>query len=219
MVKREIDFQFKARYYKLGDIDESTRAVWFVLHGYGQLAQYFITKFRPAEASKISIIAPEGLSRFYVDELRSTGRKTNRVGATWMTRENREMDIQNYINYLDRIYKSELKNTSIPVTVLGFSQGAATACRWVMNRIVAISRLVLWAGILPPDMNFEESTTVLRDKKIQFVYGRNDPFMTAERLAEMNDLTRRLQASVELITFDGGHDIDEATLRSLFDHS
>jgi hypothetical protein len=35
-----------ARYYTLGEISSATREVWFVIHGYGQLAEYFIRHFR-----------------------------------------------------------------------------------------------------------------------------------------------------------------------------
>ena len=38
-----IDFQFKARYYKLGELNANTKQVWWVLHGYGQLAQFFVS--------------------------------------------------------------------------------------------------------------------------------------------------------------------------------
>ena len=98
MKERNINFEFKARYYKLGDITHETKQVWFVLHGYGQLAQYFIKKFKAIESSQICIVAPEGLSKFYLESVtsRSAG-GSNRVGATWMTRENREVDIENYI--------------------------------------------------------------------------------------------------------------------------
>ena len=34
-----------ARYFTLGSLDNNTQQVWFVLHGYGQLAQFFIRKF------------------------------------------------------------------------------------------------------------------------------------------------------------------------------
>src|SRR5689334_7771778 len=104
MRQQEITFNFKARYYKLGEINSSTKAIWFVLHGYGQLAQYFLRKFRILEKYNICVIAPEGLSRFYLENITSpSGRNSDRVGATWMTKENRLMDIEHYIQYLNTI--------------------------------------------------------------------------------------------------------------------
>ena len=215
MTITEIEFSFKARYYKLGEVGKSTSQVWFVLHGYGQLAQFFVQKFQALTGHNICVIAPEGLSRFYLDELQASGRKNKRVGATWMTRENREMDIINYVRYLEAIYRAEKIERNMSVTVLGFSQGAATACRWLMNKQARFNRLILWAGVFPPDMAFDEGNVVLRDKEILFVHGDKDPFLTPERVEEMQTLTHRLHARVKTIEFDGGHDLDEAVLLAL----
>lgn len=212
MTEKTINFSYQARYYKLGEINASTRQIWFVLHGYAQLAQYFIRKFRTLEEHGICVIAPEGLSRFYLEDLRPSGRQNTRVGATWMTRENRLMDIANYVQYLNTLYKEEVGHSTIPVTVLGFSQGSATASRWVMSGQIAFSRLILWAGIFPPDMDFETGSKALRQKEVYLVYGNKDPFLNDERFAEMQTLTSRLNTSVKELTFNGEHDIDEQTL-------
>jgi predicted esterase len=212
MKENEISFPFKARYYKTGEINSSTRQVWFVLHGYGQLARYFINKFKILQLHNICVIAPEGLSHFYLEAPGPSGRKNNRVGATWMTKENRELDIANYIHYLDTIYSKELADTQLPVTVLGFSQGSATASRWIMNNRIQCDRLILWAGLFPPDMDFNEGSKLLKRKKIFVVYGKNDPFINDERVAEMKSLIQKLNAEVKDISFDGEHDIDEDTL-------
>jgi hypothetical protein len=88
MTQNELGFSFKARYSRLGEINDDTEQVWFVIHGYGQLAHYFIRKFALLENKNTCIIAPEGLSRFYVNELKEGGfRNSDRVGATWMTKE------------------------------------------------------------------------------------------------------------------------------------
>jgi predicted esterase len=212
MTEKKVNFSFLARYYKLGEINTSTRQIWFVLHGYGQLAQYFIKKFKILENHGICIIAPEGLSRFYLDELQPSGRKNSRVGATWMTKENRLMDIGNYVQYLNAVYTEEVKHASIPVTVLGFSQGSATASRWVMSNGISFSRLILWAGILPPDMDFETGSKTLHGKEVYLVYGKKDPFLNDERFSEMQTLTNKLNTVVKEITFDGEHEIHEPTL-------
>jgi len=213
MEQHDVSFSFKARYYKLGKIDANTRQVWFVIHGYGQLAQYFIRKFRVLEEHGICVIAPEGLSRFYLESFQAgSGRTNDRVGATWMTKENRLMDIENYLQYLNSVYDKELLHHQIPVTVLGFSQGSATASRWVLNDHVQCQRLILWAGIFPPDMDFNHGQEVLRNKDIYLVYGKTDPFLNDHRFAEMKLLTDKLKAHFTEVTFEGGHEIDSQTL-------
>jgi hypothetical protein len=44
-MQKELTFQFKARYFSSGAVTPTTKHIWFVLHGYGQLAEYFIRKF------------------------------------------------------------------------------------------------------------------------------------------------------------------------------
>jgi predicted esterase len=213
MTEHPVFFNFRARYYKLGEIAASTKQVWFVLHGYGQLAQYFIKKFKVLEGRGICVIAPEGLSRFYLEELQAPGRNNDRVGATWMTKENRLADIENYIQYLNTVYITEIASKFFPeITILGFSQGSATASRWVLDGKVKFNRLILWAGILPPDMNFETGSQVLQEKEIHLVYGIQDPFLTDTRSVEMNELTKKLNTRVQVTTFEGGHDINATTL-------
>jgi predicted esterase len=215
MQELSLEFPFKARYYQAGDINESTTQVWFVLHGYGQLARYFIKKFEILPPHHLCIIAPEGLSRFYVEPVEKraiTG--NNRVGATWMTAENRHVDIENYLRYLNAVHRSVMttKAKTLPVTILGFSQGAATATRWAIHNEVRYERLILWSGIFPPDMDFERAHTILATKTVALVYGKNDPYINDARLAEMTSLSDKLNLHPPIFTFEGGHEIDEKTL-------
>ncbi len=205
----ELTFPFKARYYKLGNITPSTTQCWFVLHGQGQLAQYFIKKFKQLESLGICVIAPEGMSRYYLNGY------NGRVGANWMTKENRVMDIENYIQFLNTLYRSENIPTHIQTTVLGFSQGAATASRWVMDGNVNFKKLILWGGIFPSDMDFEKGSDVFKNKEVCSVNGTNDPFIKDEHFSTMRNISERLNIDVHEIVFEGAHEIDEATLSKL----
>ncbi|MEZ4758913.1 MAG: hypothetical protein R2810_03875 [Flavobacteriales bacterium] len=100
MEERFIRVPRTARYHVLGD-PATARMVWVVLHGFGQLARFFLNKFEGLEEGLL-IAAPEGLSRFYLDE------QHQRVGATWMTREDREHEIGDQLSYLDALAASLL---------------------------------------------------------------------------------------------------------------
>jgi predicted esterase len=217
MTIQETDFNFKARYYKLGEIAPQTKKVWFVIHGYGQLAQYFIKKFSALENPETCVIAPEGLSRFYLEDVTKRSQSgNNKVGATWMTRENRLMDIENYLTYLNSIFRKEIPNSfSGQITLFGFSQGGATVSRWALDGKVSYDRLILWAGIFPNDMDFEKGTSLFKDKEIIEVFGDQDPFLTDSRLIEMKELNKKLSLEPTLIEFKGGHEIDQQTLLQL----
>jgi predicted esterase len=147
--------------------------VWFVCHGYGQLAAYFVRHFRvltDADPTTV-IIAPEGLSRFY---LNGTG---GRVGATWMTKEDRLAEIDDYVAYLNQLADQVLAAApaDVRITVLGFSQGAATVSRWLARARFRPARLVLWAGSFPPDMEFAARGAGLRRPGSVYQPRRPDP--------------------------------------------
>lgn len=211
------EFNFKGRYFKIGEINNQTKAVWFVLHGYGQLAQYFLPKFKSLVAHNVCVIAPEGLSHYYLEDVSTRGRTgSTRVGASWMTRENRLTDIENYITYLNSVFQREIGgHKNLDVTILGFSQGAATASRWALSDSIYFKRLILWAGILPPDMDFEKGKQLLKQKEVRIVYGKHDPFLSETRFGEMKTLSEKLEINPEPLVFDGAHEIHEATLLTL----
>jgi predicted esterase len=214
--EKELSFSFKGRYFKIEPANGIVRQVWFVLHGYGQLAQYFVRNFQSLNDYGITVIAPEALSRFYLEDVQSRSRSgNNRVGAAWMTRENRLTDIENYLTFLNGVYSTEIQDSSLPITVFGFSQGAATASRWALDGKINFNRLILWAGVLPPDMNFETGKIILQDKKIVLAYGNSDPFLNEDRFAEMQSLATKLGITAETRTFDGGHEIHQKTLIEL----
>ena len=211
-----VSFDFKARYFKSVEITPDTRQVWYVLHGYGQLARYFIRKFDAFADKNICVIAPEGLSHFYLEDVESRTRTgNNRVGASWMTRENRSLDMDNYLTLLNTIHEKETSNTQLPIVLFGFSQGCATITRWALQGLIPFQKLILWAGAFPPDMNFENGTRILAEKKVVGVFGNQDPFVTNERWEEMRRLNDRLKIIPEIIRFEGGHEIHTPTLMQL----
>src|SRR4051812_41555257 len=101
------------------------RSVWLIAHGYGHLANYFINKFSELNSTDNLVIVPEGLHRYYLNG------HSGKVGASWMTKEEREKDIEDYVNYLDKVYETYISplEDKIIVNALGFSQGGATICR------------------------------------------------------------------------------------------
>src|SRR6266545_261715 len=194
-----------ARYFTLGSAEHATD-VWWVCHGYGQLASRFLERFRPIEAERRCIVAPEGLSRFYLTD----NPAERRVGASWMTREDRLHEIDDYVRYLDGVY-AKLAPHDARVTALGFSQGTATVFRWAGLGSSRIDRLIVWGGEVPPDLDLKR----LRVPSLTLVYGTRDEFFTPKIISATEERLRAHKIGYDLMPFDGGHEIDEATLRRL----
>ena len=124
--EHHIEVRRTARYYTIGEPTKETRDVWIVCHGYGQLARLFVREFADVASAERLVVAPEALLRYYLSTEPGLHSAKSKVGATWMTREDRESDIADYVDYLDTLYAeifSRLRREDVSVTVLGFSQG------------------------------------------------------------------------------------------------
>ena len=200
-----------AHYYTLGNLNAGTQTVWLVCHGYGQLAKYFIRKFEVLNDGQQLIIAPEGLSKFYLQGF------NGRVGASWMTKEHRLDEIADNNRYLDLIMRGIRQQAPplVKIKVLGFSQGTATVCRWLAESKLAIDQLFLWAGTFPEDISFPFPNTNLIKTPVTLVYGENDPLITPDKIQGQKELFLRMGIMPEVVTYAGEHDLDAATLLAI----
>ncbi|MES3629813.1 MAG: hypothetical protein PPP56_06575 [Longimonas sp.] len=188
----------------------AAHTLWIVLHGYGQRAADFIKPFQAIQEDAVCVVAPEGLSRFYTKGMQGS------VGASWMTSAGRLDEIRDYLAYLNRLHASLCSNGGPRRThVLGFSQGAATACRWVARTSAPVDRLTLWSGGMPPDIDLATHSGVFRQLDISLVLGTDDSYI---EMSEREALARRLhEHDIEATsyTFDGGHRLHTDTLQKL----
>ncbi|MCB0789897.1 MAG: hypothetical protein KDB75_11365 [Flavobacteriales bacterium] len=212
MEERFIRVPRTARYHVLGD-PATARMVWVVLHGYGQLARFFLNKFEGLEDGLL-IAAPEGLSRFYLDA------QHQRVGATWMTREDREHEIGDQLSYLDALAASLLDGCpqAEGLGVLGFSQGVATACRWTALGKANAQHLVLWGGSMPPDLD----RSLMRERwggmQVHLVQGEKDELVPEEVVRANAAILQRAQVEHSVHHHAGGHALDAVLLGRLLVH-
>jgi predicted esterase len=212
-----------ARYVVLGAPDGPAQEVWVACHGYGQLATRFARHLRPAERAGRLIAVPEALSRFYLD---GAERRYERVGASWMTREAREADIADTVRYLDDVFvavcaRAGADPRAVPLGVLGFSQGTATASRWLHRSLLLrarprrVQRLVLWGGGLPPDLDPAAERAWLDDAALTFVAGEADEVVPPARVGEQVAAVRAAGVAAALRTYDGGHRLQPDLVREV----
>lgn len=207
-----------ARYAVLGEPGPEVQQIWIVCHGYRQLASRFLRRFQVLDHVSRLIVAPEALSRFYVDDHPGRHGPDSRVGATWMTREDRLVEIADYVAYLDRLYnrvREEVKSETIELHALGFSQGAATASRWFAMGQSRIHRLTIWGDLLPPDLDLDSERDLLREAGLTLVFASSEPNVTVEAIAKQKRALEAHGIPHRIITFQGRHGVDPATLLKL----
>jgi predicted esterase len=205
-MKHSIKVNKTATYHSEGDV-KTAKTIWIVLHGYGYSAKHFITKFEPILNNNVAIIAPEGLSKFYLNGVGFDGK----VGASWMTKEDRENEIKDYVNYLNQLYEvilEENNTTNLKINIVGFSQGGATASRWLANGKAKCNNFILWCSVFPEDMNFEKIANI----NTYFLYGNNDKYVTEERIEKQKELIDNSELNIKTTVFNGKHDVPETVL-------
>ena len=204
-------FAHEARYYTLNTFGPETTDVWFVCHGYGQLGEYFLRHFQHLPTTQHYCIVPQGLHKFYLKGF------DGRVGASWMTRDDRQLDIANIHSYLDSVWQRESARWAQAEQpprfhMLGFSQGVATLCRWLAHAQVPYYQLIVWAGIFPPDIDRLE---LFRQRPHYFIVGRQDPFFKEEHLEKHLMMLRKKGLNPQPRYFEGEHTLNPEILREL----
>lgn len=181
-----------------------------VCHGYAQLAEYFIKKFDFLDARTHFIIAPQGLSRFYLDQT------YGRVGASWMTKEDKETDLANQRAYFDAVFDPIFEDIDFDhyrLILFGFSQGVSTISRLAAYKKWPFYRMVLWAGSFPRELTRKDFLFTPSNARVIGCIGRQDIYYSEQLLAQekvkLNDL---FGAKSSQVVFDGKHEVTREEL-------
>ncbi|MEL6864471.1 MAG: phospholipase [Bacteroidota bacterium] len=211
MESHHIKVEKTAHYYTLGQVGAHIRHCWIVCHGYGQLADKFLEEFKQLEDGQSLVIAPEGLSRFY------WGGFTGPIVSSWMTSKNRLDEIADYTRFIQSLYDHYIPQLApnVRIHLLGFSQGTATQCRWILRKQPHFHNLILCSGFFPEDLDYPSLGSYWDDKQLIFTYGTLDRFLTPERTAFHEQVIREQQLEVEHIAFEGKHVIDQDVIKHL----
>ena len=203
-MKKSIQFQYETPYFQSHEPTGKEHAIWIVLHGYGQLAEFFIRKFLPHDSVERLFIAPEGTNHSYLKDFQG------RVGANWMTSYQRETAISNNHRYLNRMMEEVLSvfEKAPRIHLLGFSQGAATATRWASQWEGRLDSLILWGGGFAHDLELEVAKEKFASTEVILVHGLKDELVNEESKKRQEALLFELGKPLNLLTFSGGHEID-----------
>lgn len=209
-LEKSVSYNSTNTYETLNDFTDETKNVWIVFHGIGYLSKYFLKYFDELNPVDNYIIAPQAPSKYYLNS------SYKHVGASWLTKENTETEINNNLNYLDEILKVETMLSIRNLIIFGYSQGVSMAARWVAQRKIECNHLVLYAGGIPNELNENDFTHLGNNTQITIIVGNQDEYLTKERLSIEREKTRTIfNGRAKEHIFNGGHIIKKELINSL----
>jgi predicted esterase len=176
-------------------------------HGYAQNAGDMLAELRGVDAAaEWTTASVQALHRFY------RGRSDVTV-ASWMTREDRGLMIDDNIAYIDRAVSQVADGRLIERLVFcGFSQGVAMAFRAAVRGRHRTDLILALGGDVPPELLDDPA---VRFPRVLLARGNRDPLYAQETWDRNVARLRDRGTQVEALLFDGGHEwTDEFRLRA-----
>ena len=216
--EKTVNYTTTNSYSTLNHLSDTTENIWLVLHGIGYLSRYFLRHFESLPADKNYIIAPQAPSKYYL------GKAYTHVGASWLTQEDTQQEIENIMAYLDAVMSIERLSSSGGTSwpdrkfiVFGFSQGVSIATRWVAQRQVNCHQLVIYAGGIPDELRPSDFEFLRKNKtRIKILVGDRDEYLNPERQKKEERKIEKLFGNLaQIITFEGGHEVKKELVESL----
>jgi predicted esterase len=165
-------------------------------HGYAEdAATHLEALTRIPGADGWLLVSVQALHRFYT--------RDERVVASWMTRQDRELEIADNVDYVGRVLRHvrEEHRTRAPLVFAGFSQGGAMAYRAAASH--PANALIVLAADVPPDVTASPSVPL---PPVLVGRGVKDGWYTDAKLTADVAALRGVGAAVETCVFDGGHE-------------
>jgi predicted esterase len=166
-------------------------------HGYGERADDVLAQVGGIPgADRWTRVAPQALHRFY-------SRRHERVVASWMTRDDREMAIADNLAYVDRVLQEQAPPLGAALVFLGFSQGASMAYRAAILGSRPAAGVIAIAGDIPPEVKLFEASSAW--PPVLIGAGTRDDWFAARLDGDVAFLRSRGVAH-DVVRFDGAHE-------------
>lgn len=208
-MEKRIDLTLTAPYHTYGNLTTSTKTIIVAFHGYGQLAKYFIQKFDFLDEEKCYVIVPQGLSKFYL-------KNHTRVGASWMTKENRLLDLKNQLHYVQTVFEAETQGVDwakVRLIILGFSQGVATVSRWATANKILFDKFIVYAGQIAYELTEKDFDFKKSKSEVICLLGDNDQFYNGENVPKFEAGFKAVFPKGKFEIFEGKHEILREVLK------
>jgi predicted esterase len=208
--EKEISYKSTNSYSTLNNLTEATKNVWLVCHGMSYLSRYFLKYFKDLNPDKNYVIAPQAQSKYYIPPT------YKHVGASWLTKENTLRETDNVMRYYDAVLETENISKDKNIIVVGYSQGVSVAMRYIANRQLHCSQLVLMSGGIPKELVADDFKFLEEKTKITMIYGTQDEYLNDERMqSESNRVIELFGNDVTIKPFDGKHIVNVELINGL----
>jgi predicted esterase len=167
-------------------------------HGYGENAErLFEAMIEIPGLIGWHVAVVQALHPFY-------NTRTGEVVASWMTKLDRELAIEDNLRYVGDVVADIGKNVRIggPTIYLGFSQGTAMAYRAAASSTAGCDAVIALAGDVPAEIG-PDSTTGLR---VLIGRGTSDQWYDEAKMETDLARLRVMGAEAETCVFEGGHE-------------
>jgi predicted esterase len=143
-------------------------------------------------------------------------RRTDRVVASWMTRQDRELAITDNVAYVTTCIDAVAAEwPTIPkVMFAGFSQGVGMAFRAAARANRPVAGVIAVGGDIPPELapgSLEHVPAAL------IARGSSDDWYTAEKFADDERRLRACSVSVHALEFNAGHEWSSEVIAAVSD--
>jgi len=206
--EKEIVYTISNSYTTLNSLTSKTKNVIFACHGMGYLSRYFLKYFKGLNSDDNYIIIPQAQSKYYIAP------KMKHVGASWLTKENTQKEMENIISYFDNVLSNE-KIENLNFIFLGYSQGVSVAMRYLAKRKIIVSKLILMSGGIPKELTPKDFKYLKNKAVIYYVYGDKDEYITEDFLNSEKKRFEDLFSNINYIEFDGNHEIKTEIIESI----
>ncbi|MBU2996094.1 serine hydrolase family protein [Cellulophaga baltica] len=209
--EKTVSYTTTNTYETLNIYTPKTENVWLVFHGIGFLSRYFLKYFKDLNSEKNYIISPQAPSKYYLNNA------YKHVGASWLTKENTDLETKNIYNYIDSVLANENISADSNLILFGFSQGVSIATRYLKHKQLKCDSLILYAGSIPNELTKGDFDFITENKtKVKMIVGTEDEYITKERLSNEIEKAKTLfNEKAILITFEGGHEVKKNIINAL----
>ena len=178
------------------DAEGTPAGLIVAFHGYAQSADETLWDIRQIPGTDAwTVASAQGLHRFY-------NRNSEKVIASWMTRQDRDDAIADNVAYIDRAIDTVAVQG--PLVFAGFSQGAAMAYRAAVLGSHRAAGIIALGGDIPPELKTGE--TLRSWPAVLIGGGERDTWFTPARADADAAFLAAHNVPHDLVRFAGAHE-------------